>query len=189
MSPMNRFSVSSTALPGLMRVQRQRQGDARGFLSRLFCAEELTAAGWSGPVAQINHTGTTRAGTVRGLHYQQPPHAEVKLVSCVRGRVWDVAVDLRAGSPTFLQWHGEELSADNGCALLIPQGFAHGFQTLCDGVELLYCHSEFHAPQAEAGLHPRDPRLAIAWPLPVQGLSPRDAARTWLDETFEGVEL
>ncbi|MDH5206728.1 MAG: dTDP-4-dehydrorhamnose 3,5-epimerase family protein, partial [Hylemonella sp.] len=106
---MNRFSVSPTALPGLMRVQRQRLSDARGFLSRLFCAEELAAAGWSGPVAQINHTGTTRAGTVRGLHYQRPPHAEAKLVSCVRGRVWDVAVDLRAASPTFLQWHGEEL--------------------------------------------------------------------------------
>ena len=105
-------------------------GDARGFLSRLFCAEELRAAGWTGPIAQINHTHTARKGTVRGMHFQYPPHAEMKLVSCLRGEVWDVAVDIRAGSQTFLRWHAEILSADNGRALLIPQGFAHGFQAL-----------------------------------------------------------
>lgn len=186
---MSRFAVGTTPLPGLMRVQRQRIDDARGFLSRLFCAEELAAAGWSGAVAQINHTCTRQAGTVRGLHYQKPPHAEIKLVSCLRGAVWDVALDLRPDSPTYLRWHAEVLSADNGHALLIPQGFAHGFQALADDSELLYCHSAAYAPQAEAGLHAQDARLAIAWPLPVRGLSARDAAHPMISTEFEGVRL
>jgi dTDP-4-dehydrorhamnose 3,5-epimerase len=108
--------------------------DDRGSLSRLFCADELAASGWAWPVAQINHTVTLHRGAVRGFHFQRPPHAEAKLVSCLRGAVWDVAVDLRQGSPTFLQHRAIELSADNGQALLIPPGFAHGFQALRDGL-------------------------------------------------------
>ena len=186
---MSRFSIADTPLVGLKRVQRNRLQDERGFLSRVFCADELHAAGWYGPVAQINHTCTRQPGTVRGLHYQKPPHAEIKLVSCLRGRVWDVAVDLRVDSPTYLQWHAQELSADNGCALLIPQGFAHGFQVLEADSELLYCHSTAYAPQAEAGLHPLDARLAITWPLQVQNLSPRDAGHPMISADFEGVRL
>lgn len=186
---MSRFTVIDTPLDGLKRIQRHPLGDARGFLSRLFCAEELAAAGWHKPIAQINHTFTAARGTVRGLHYQLPPHAEMKLVSCLRGTVWDVAVDLRAGSPTYLQWHAEILSADNHVALLIPEGFAHGFQTHSDDVEMLYCHSSFYAPAAEAGLNPQDPRIAVAWPLPVHGLSPRDAGHPMIDTQFEGVRL
>jgi dTDP-4-dehydrorhamnose 3,5-epimerase len=125
------------------------------------------------------------------MHWQRPPHAEAKLVSCLRGQVWDVAVDVRPGSPTFLRWHAERLSADNGQALLIPPGFAHGFQALSDDVELLYCHSAAHAPQTEAGLHPQDERLGIAWPLPITKLSARDAGHPRLGgastETFTGV--
>ena len=120
-----------------MRVQRQPLQDARGLFERMFCADELAAAGWTQPIAQINHSVTRQRGSVRGLHYQRPPHAEMKLVSCLRGEVWDVAVDLRAGSPTFLQWHAEHLSPSNACALLIPPGFAHGFQALTDDAELL----------------------------------------------------
>ena len=187
--PMNRFDVEATALNGLMRVRRQRIGDARGSLSRLFCSDELRAAGWLEPVAQINHTVTALAGTVRGLHFQHPPHAEAKLVSCLRGEVWDVAVDLRAGSPTFLSWHAERLSVDNGAALLIPPGFAHGFQALTDNVEMLYCHSHPHAPGAEGGVHPLETRLAIRWPLPVAGLSARDATHAPIGEDFAGVHL
>jgi dTDP-4-dehydrorhamnose 3,5-epimerase len=97
------------------------QGDSRGYLVRLFCAEELAGAGWARPVAQVNHTYTTGRGAVRGMHFQHPPHAEMKLVACIRGEVWDVAVDIRAGSPTFLQWHAERMSAENGVALLIPK--------------------------------------------------------------------
>jgi dTDP-4-dehydrorhamnose 3,5-epimerase len=184
---MSRFEVVDTPLAGLKVVRRQRLGDSRGFLSRLFCAEELGAAGWTGPIAQINHTFTARAGTVRGLHYQRPPHAEAKLVSCLRGEVWDVAVDLRTGSPTFLRWHAERLSAENGCALLIPPGFAHGFQALSDDVELLYCHSVPYAAPSEAGLHPQDERLGIAWPLTITELSARDAGHVRITEAFTGI--
>lgn len=184
---MSRFSVTDTPLAGLKVVQRQILGDARGYLSRLFCAEELQTAGWHGPVAQINHTFTQHVGTVRGMHYQKTPHAEMKLVSCLRGSVWDVAVDLRPDSPTYLQWHAQQLSSDNHCALLIPQGFAHGFQTLGSDVEMLYCHSAPYVPMADAGLNPLDPRLAIAWPLPVIGLSAKDCGHAMMGPDFEGV--
>jgi len=182
-----RFSVESLPLTGLYRVQRQRLGDARGYLSRLFCHQELASIGWPGPVAQVNHSHTALRGTLRGLHFQYPPHAEAKLVSCLRGAVWDVAVDVRAGSPTFLLWHAQELSADNHTALLIPPGFAHGFQSLCDDVDLLYCHSAAHAPDAEGGLNALDKALAIPWPLEVTERSARDCAMKPLDSGFEGV--
>lgn len=184
---MQRLIVEATPLPGLVRVQRQRLQDERGFLARLFCAEELVAAGWQGPVAQINHTRTLRRGCVRGLHFQRAPHADAKLVSCVRGSVFDVAVDLRPGSPSYLQWHAVTLSADNGIALLIPEGFAHGFQTLENEVEMLYCHAAPHVAAAEGGLHPLDERLAITWPLPVSELSPRDGRHARIGADFEGV--
>lgn len=184
---MSRFDVGATPLEGLVTVTRRRLGDARGSLTRIFCADELRDAGWTRPIAQINHTVTALAGTVRGLHFQHPPHAEAKLVSCLRGEVWDVAVDVRAGSPTFLHWHATRLSADNGLALLIPEGFAHGFQALTDNLEMLYCHSHPHVPQAEGGLNPLDPTLTIAWPLPVVGLSERDAGHAPIGEGFRGV--
>jgi len=186
---MGRFALTNLPLSGLTLVERRCIGDARGWLSRIFCAEEMAAAGWTWPIAQINHTLTAARGTVRGMHYQNPPQAEAKLVSCLHGEIWDVAVDLRAGSPTFLQWHGERLSADNGRALLIPPGFAHGFQTLSGGVELLYCHSAPYAPAAEGGLHALDPRLAIRWPVEIERLSDRDAGHPWIGPGFEGLSL
>lgn len=176
-------------MDGLRLVERHHIGDARGFLSRLFCASELATGGWVKPVAQINHTHTAKRGTVRGLHFQRPPHAEMKLVSCIRGEVWDVAVDMRAGSKTFRRWHAERLSADNGRALLIPEGFAHGFQTLSDDVEMLYCHSMAYAEAAEGGLNPRDPLLKIDWPLEIQELSARDAGHSLLNVQFTGLVL
>lgn len=184
---MSRFAITPLPLAGLRRVTRQRLGDARGFLSRVFCADDLREAGWTRPIAQINHTFSARQGTLRGMHFQRPPHGEMKLVSCLRGEVWDVAVDLRAGSPTFLRWHAERLSADNAHALLIPEGFAHGFQALSDDVELLYCHSAPYVPAAEGGLNPRDPRLGIPWPLAIQEISERDARHPMLDAGFGGL--
>lgn len=184
---MNRFEVIDTPLEGLKIVVRQRIGDARGHLSRLFCAEELAPAGWRNPVAQINHTYTAKQGTVRGMHFQHAPFAETKLVSCLRGTIWDVAVDLRAGSPTFLHWHAVTLSQENNQALLIPAGFAHGFQSLSPEVELLYCHSAPYVPRAESGLNPLDPSLAIEWPLPVSECSERDRNHPLLDGFFEGL--
>ncbi|HTJ05156.1 MAG TPA: dTDP-4-dehydrorhamnose 3,5-epimerase family protein [Caldimonas sp.] len=183
-----RLVVEDTPLAGLMRVRRQPIGDARGFLVRLFCADELRDAGWRAAVAQVNQTRTRERGSVRGMHYQRPPHAEMKLVQCLRGEVFDVAVDLRRGSPTFLRWHAERLSDDNGVALLIPEGFAHGLQTLTGDVDMLYCHSAAYVPTAEDGLHPRDPRLAIDWPLAIAALSRRDDAHAFVGTEFAGVE-
>ena len=186
---MSRFTLFDTPLAHLKIVERQRLGDARGFLTRLFCADALAVAGWHKPIAQINQTFTQKQGTVRGLHFQYSPHAEMKLVTCLHGAVWDVAVDLRSESSTFLQWHGEELSATNCRALLIPEGFAHGFQTLSDDCELLYLHSSAYASGAEAGLNPSDSRLSIAWPLAIAELSERDANHAMLDHQFKGVRL
>jgi dTDP-4-dehydrorhamnose 3,5-epimerase len=184
---MNRLSVKALPLQGLTLIERQHLRDERGFFSRLFCADELAAVGWQQPIAQINHTLTTLTGTVRGLHYQTPPHAEMKLVSCIRGKAWDVAVDLRANSPTFLQWYAQILSEQNGFALLIPEGFAHGFQALTDNVELLYCHSSPFSPNNEAALDAQDKRLAITWPLPILSRSKRDQTPQRLAPDFKGI--
>jgi dTDP-4-dehydrorhamnose 3,5-epimerase len=183
------LTATSLPLQGLRLVNRHRAFDTRGFLSRIFCRSELAEAGWNRPVAQINHSQTIQIGTVRGLHYQRPPHAEMKLVTCIRGEVFDVAVDVRTGSPTFLQWHGQRLSAERGDALLIPKGFAHGFQTLSDYAELIYLHSEDFAPDAEAVLNPLDTRLSIAWPLPVRNLSSRDSNADSLPASFTGISV
>ncbi len=172
-----------------MVVKRNQIGDERGFLSRLFCAEELAHAGWKHPIIQINHTLTERAGTVRGIHYQNPPYTEMKLVTCVRGEVWDVAVDLRQGSPTFLKWHAELLSAENGRALLIPEGFGHGFQTMTDNCELIYLHSEPFKPEAEAGVRFDDPGLAIQWPLQIAVSSERDRTHPLININFKGITI
>ena len=135
---MKRLNVKDLPLQGLKLIERSRNSDSRGFLSRLFCREELIAAGWNKPIAQINHTYTSKQGAVRGMHFQKEPYTEMKLVSCVRGKIWDVAVDLRENSSTFLESYGEILSDENNAALLIPEGFAHGFQALTDNCELIY---------------------------------------------------
>lgn len=186
---MSRFTVTETPLEGVRIIERMHLGDSRGFFSRMFCAEELTAAGWIKPIAQINHNRTASAGSVRGLHFQLPPHAEMKLVNCIRGRIWDIAVDLRAGSPTFMQWHAEELSAENRRSLLIPEGFAHGFQTLTDDCEVLYMTSHPYAPNSEGGVRPDDPLLGVTWPLPFAEVSERDRSHPLLTAGFEGIAL
>ncbi len=186
---MTRFTTTDLPLAGLKLIERQRLGDDRGFLSRLFCLDELAVAGWQKPIVQINHTYTSQSGTIRGLHYQNPPHAEMKLVSCIRGEVWDVAVDLRSNSPTFMQWHAQTLSESNGRSLLIPEGFAHGFQTLIDGCELLYMHTQAYSPEAEAALRFNEERLAITWPSPISEISARDLAHPPLNLKFNGIKL
>lgn len=186
---MTRLAITHLPLSGLKLITRQRQGDSRGSFSRLFCAQELATAGWSKPIAQINHTVTPKVGTVRGMHFQHPPYSEMKLVTCMRGEVFDVAVDLRQGSPTFFAWHGERLSADNNRAMLIPEGFAHGFQALTDDVELLYCHSAPYAAGFEGGVQPTDPLLGIVWPRPIALLSERDFGHPLLTDSFAGISV
>ena len=181
------LDILDTPLHGLKLIQRNPIGDHRGYLERMFCWEELQPVIPGRSIVQINHTLTSKRGTVRGLHFQYPPHAETKIVSCLRGEVFDVAVDLRQGSSTFLHWHAEILSANNHRTLLIPEGFAHGFQTLTEDCELLYFHTTTYQLGSEGGLNAQDPRLDIRWPEAVIELSSRDAAHPLLTEGFVGV--
>jgi dTDP-4-dehydrorhamnose 3,5-epimerase len=183
------FSTTLTAIQGVVAIKRHPRGDHRGFLTRLFCRDEFAPLGWVGGIAQINHTYTSTNGTIRGMHFQRPPRSENKLVICLRGTVCDVAVDLRTGSPTFLQHHKEILSADNHKALLIPVGCAHGFQTLSDDVELIYLHSEKYSAPDEGGVSPFDKMLAIGWPSPVSAVSDRDRVHPALTSNYEGLRL
>lgn len=186
---MSEFLIHGLPLKGLFSVQHKRHADQRGHFSRLFCEGSLSAFGESFHIRQINHSCTRERGSVRGLHYQNAQAPEAKLITCLRGEVWDVAVDLRPDSPTFLHWHAEHLRAGDGRGLLLPAGFAHGFQTLSDDAELLYLHSADYTPDCEGGLSVLDPRLAIAWPESVKNLSSRDASHPLIDASFPGVRL
>ncbi len=186
---MSRLDFIQTSLLDLRLVQRKAIEDHRGFLSRFYCVEEFAKAGINKPIAQINHTLTRKKGSVRGLHFQYPPHAETKLVSCLKGEIWDVAVDLRRDSPSFLQWHGEILSAANRKSLLIPEGYAHGFQALTEDCELIYLHTAAYCPEAEGALNAADPRLEIAWPLPIDDLSERDRSHPYISQDYQGIVL
>jgi len=183
------MKINPTSIAGVTIVETEPYSDHRGAFARLFCSEALKEIVGSRQIVQINHSRTKAVGAVRGLHFQRPPHAEMKLVRCLKGRVWDVAVDLRAGSPNLLRWHADELSAENGRMLVIPEGCAHGFQVLEEGSELLYLHTAFYAPPSEGGIRPTDPELGINWPLPVQDLSDRDSSHPLLTSGFPGLML
>jgi dTDP-4-dehydrorhamnose 3,5-epimerase len=181
------MNVLSTALPGVVVVETTPRADHRGAFARFFCERELVAILKNRRIIQINHSLTTAPGAVRGLHYQNPPHAEMKLVRCIKGRVWDVAVDLRAGSSTFLKWHAEELTPENARMLVIPEGCAHGFQAMEAKSELIYLHTAFYTPASEGGLLHDDPRLGITWPLAVADISERDRRHPPLNPNFSGI--
>jgi dTDP-4-dehydrorhamnose 3,5-epimerase len=183
------MKIHGTPVEGLVLVESPPQTDKRGFFTRLYCQNELGKLVGARQIVQINQSSTRAVGTVRGLHYQHYPHAEMKLVRCIKGKVWDVAVDLRAGSPTFLHWHAEELSAENAHMMVIPEGFAHGFQVLEEESELLYLHTALYAPSAEGGVRPTDPELSIVWPLAPQHLSDRDLNHPLLTSEFTGLVL
>lgn len=186
---MSRFDFFPTPLQDLSVVQQRAVEDQRGFLSRLFCADEFREIGLKKSIVQINHTLTRKQGTVRGLHFQYPPYAENKLISCLQGEIFDVAVDLRCNSPTFLRWHGVRLSAQNHQSLFIPEGFAHGFQTLTADCELIYLHTAVYQPEAEGALNAADPKLDIDWPLAISELSERDRNHKMIGSEFQGVSL
>jgi len=170
-------------IAGVLELMGQSFSDHRGaFLNAFRAQEPAFAQAWGNrAIAQVNLSRTEAVGAVRGLHLQAPPHSEAKLVRCLRGRVWDVAVDLRPSSPTRGQWHAVELSPGAANALLIPEGCAHGFQVLEPDSELLYLHSGAWVPEAETGVRFDDPQLAIPWPLPPLGLSERDLALPLLE--------
>lgn len=181
------MKTETTALAGVVVIETQSFIDSRGSFARLFCVQELASAIGERQIEQINLSRTTAVGAVRGLHFQQPPHSEMKLVRCLKGRVWDVAVDLRSGSKTFLRWHAEELTAENARMLVIPEGCAHGFQVLEADSELLYLHTASYSTQAETGIRFDDSRLGITWPLPPGELSERDRVLPVLMPDFAGV--
>jgi dTDP-4-dehydrorhamnose 3,5-epimerase len=166
-----------TPLAGAFLIECERRADARGFFARLWCRKEFEAQGLVSDFPQENISVNDKAGTLRGLHFQRAPHDEVKVIRCTRGALYDVIVDLRPSSPTYLSWYGVELNADDYRALYIPQGFAHGFQTILDRTEAQYMVSAYYAPQAESGLRYDDPALNIRWPSPVSVMSEKD--RSW----------
>ncbi len=181
------MNILPTPIPELCVVETVSHTDARGAFTRLYCEHELSRLIGHRRIVQINHSRTATVGAVRGLHFQYPPHAEMKLVRCLKGRVWDVAVDLREASPTFLHWHAEELSPVNARMMVIPEGFAHGFQVMEPDSELLYLHTALYAPNAEGGLRHDDPKLGIAWPLAVMDISERDANHPLIEANFRGM--
>jgi dTDP-4-dehydrorhamnose 3,5-epimerase len=179
----------STTLDGPRLVEMRRIGDHRGFLARMFCEKTFAEAGLQDRFVQINNSVSRRRGTLRGLHYQAPPHAEAKLLRVVSGAVFNVAVDVRRGSPTFGQWFGAELDADRRMMMYTPQGFAHGCVSLTDDAEFIYLTSAFYAPAAERGVRFDDPRVGIAWPIPVTEVSDKDRAWPDLDPAVHAVDI
>jgi dTDP-4-dehydrorhamnose 3,5-epimerase len=166
-----------TKLPGAYRISLQRMEDDRGFFARTWCKDEFTAHGLTARITQCNLSYSKSRGTLRGMHYQRAPHAEAKVVHCARGAIYDVIVDLREDSRTYLQWLGVELTAENRDMLYVPEGFAHGFVTLTGDTEVAYEVSEFYTPGVEGGIRYDDPAIGIAWPEPVTVVSTKDA--TW----------
>lgn len=171
--------IEKTSLSGAYLLRIERYTDDRGFFARTWCAHELEQHGLVARVVQSNTSFNESAGTLRGMHFQAPPFAEVKIVRCTKGAIYDVIIDIRSGSPTFKQWFGVELNDQNRDSLYIPKGFAHGFITLVDQTEVVYLMSDFYVPTAGRGFRHDDPAFAITWPYDVLHLSEKD--KTWPD--------
>jgi dTDP-4-dehydrorhamnose 3,5-epimerase len=170
---------TETRVKGAYVIDLERRADDRGFFARGWCQREFQTQGLTARLAQVNVSLNVRKGTLRGLHFQLPPCQEAKIVSCTRGAIYDVVVDLRRDSPTHMQWAAVELTAGNRRQLYVPEGCAHGFQTLDDNSELLYLMSEFYSPEHARGVRYNDPSFGIAWPLAAECLS--EADRAWPD--------
>jgi dTDP-4-dehydrorhamnose 3,5-epimerase len=183
------MKFSKTPLKGMYVVDLEPSTDVRGSFYRVFCKKEFAQIGHTSEILQINHSLTKEKGTIRGLHFQIPPASETKIIRCIQGAVYDVVVDIRTGSSTFLQWYGIELSKDTTQVIYIPEGFAHGFQTLEANTEMLYHHTAVYDPLNECGLRFTDPRLSIDWPLDVSSISERDAYHPFIDGNFRGVQV
>lgn len=182
------MNIIGTKIEGLFEINSESLKDERGSFTRLFCENDFSTIRPNLHFCQINLSCTNAAGSIRGLHFQTPPSAEAKLIRCIKGRAFDVAVDLRYGSPTFLQWHAVELNPNNN-SMFIPEGFAHGFQALESDTELLYMHTMPWSKTDEHGLRFSDPRLKILWPLAVSHISDKDRNHALLDDNYQGIQL
>jgi dTDP-4-dehydrorhamnose 3,5-epimerase len=181
------MKFTETSLKGVYVIDLEPFGDSRGTFMRTFCKREFAVIGHMKEFVQMNHSVNKQRGTVRGLHYQVSPSYEIKLIRCIRGGVLDVVLDLRKDSPTYLQWTGVELSADNRKMIYIPEGCAHGFQTIEDDTELLYHHTMYYSSADERGIRYNDPCVNVSFPLPVAAISEKDLSHPLLDDNFEGV--
>ena len=182
------FHLKKTKIDGLNVITIKRKSDFRGYLDRLFCERELNSFLNKKKIVQINRTFTKKKGFVRGLHYQKPPFQEIKFVTCINGEVYDFALDIRKNSKTFLKYHAEILNKNNKKIMLIPEGFAHGFQTLSKNCELLYFHTQFYSKKSEGGIRIDEPRLNISLPKKISGKSKRDSNFT-LKNNFKGLKV
>jgi dTDP-4-dehydrorhamnose 3,5-epimerase len=183
------MKIHPTSIADLVTTESQAFKDERGAFVRLFCEKELSSVIGHRKIVQINHSCTEDVGAVRGMHFQWAPHAEMKLVRCLKGKVWDVAVDLRPYSSSYKRWYAQELSPQNALMMVIPEGFAHGFQVLESRSELLYLHTAVYKPKSEGGVRYDDPELGINWPLPVTDISQRDSSQAYIDSSFRGIVL
>lgn len=178
-----------TKLKGAYIIELTPHKDERGIFIRTFCEKEFQEIEHFKKFVQFNHSVNFKKGTIRGMHYQNPSFAETKLIRCINGSVFDVFIDIRNNSPTFLQWHGAEISKENMKMVFIPEGFAHGFQTLEDNTELLYYHTAFYNPNAEGNIRYDDPSINIKWPFAPAAISPRDSGYSFLTNNFKGMPL
>jgi len=183
------MKFNETKIKGLYIAELEPLSDDRGFFERAYCNKELEKINIKKPIKQINHSSTATVGTVRGMHYQNSPYAEVKMVRCIVGEVFDVAIDLRRDSDTFLQWHGEYLNSENFKMMVIPEGFAHGFQVIKPNSELLYFHTESYTQKAESGMLFNDEKIGIKWPLQVTNISDRDLKHKLITKEFKGLKI
>lgn len=178
-----------TALEGAYVIDLEPFSDDRGLFARTFCKREFAAIGHDKEFIQFNHSHSNQKGTLRGLHYQRPPHAEIKLIRCIKGSVFDVIVDLRHKSSTFLQYVGVELSEQNLRMIYVPEGFAHGFLTLQDHTELIYHHTAYYTPDSDGGVRYNDPKINITWPFKLTSISEKDKNLPFLSDSFAGIVL
>ena len=183
------MKIKPTSLQDAFIIELEPFKDDRGLFARVFCQNELLDILHGKNIVQINHSLTRQKGALRGMHFQYPPKAEIKMVKCLRGSVFDVMIDMRSDSSTFLGWHGERLSAENMKMMYIPEGFSHGFQTLEQNSELLYLHTEFYSPEHEGGVRYNDPKVGIKWPLEVTEISHKDEIYPLLTQDFGGIQL
>lgn len=174
----------ATRLHDVRLIELEPARDERGAFTRTFCMREMAAAGLATAFVQHSLSHTSRAGTVRGMHFQRAPHEEAKFIRCIAGAIYDVLIDIRPASPTYMQWEAYELAAGDGRQLYVPAGFAHGFQTLAPATEVAYMMTAYYAPESAAGIRHDDPAFNIAWPLPVTEISAKD--RSWADYRREG---